>query len=314
MASNCSRSSRRRVEPAERGHHVLARLEDGGHHRRDRRRSGCRGRSRPRWRAARRRRRWRSRRGRRDPAARPRSTPSLAGLWTQAPTSSRSGWASTPSMAARPTPPVAHWITRKVMGDIPTSRPATGRNPMNRASIKPRAHQCSNGDRHGSDPVSDREIEPTLVASNGGLAQAIFATREMGARRSDRRPVGGMQQQPSREQAKRRVRRRLRHAHRHGADPQASRPELPRCGVGVDGKRIDQRLPALEGALRSHPYAVVENLGTNDAVQGGAHYDWVTSWKQDDSPDEKHTVCCLDNHRPRRRHLRSHIDRHAYQR
>ena len=28
------------------------------------------------------------------------------------PTSSRSGWPSTPSMAARPTPPVAHWITR----------------------------------------------------------------------------------------------------------------------------------------------------------------------------------------------------------
>lgn len=50
--------------------------------------------------------------------------------------------------------------------------------------------------------------------------------------------------------------------------------------LAVIGIRIDQGLPALESALRSHPYAVVENLGTNDALQGGAHADWVSSWKR----------------------------------
>jgi hypothetical protein len=44
------------------------------------------------------------------------------------------------------------------------------------------------------------------------------------------------------------------------------------------GIRIDRSLPALELALRSHPYAVVENLGTNDALQGGARPDWESSW------------------------------------
>lgn len=48
--------------------------------------------------------------------------------------------------------------------------------------------------------------------------------------------------------------------------------------LAVIGIRIDQSLPALESALRSHPYAVVENLGTNDALQGAAHSDWVSSW------------------------------------
>jgi hypothetical protein len=50
--------------------------------------------------------------------------------------------------------------------------------------------------------------------------------------------------------------------------------------LAVIGIRIDQGLPALQSALRSHPYAVVENLGTNDALQGGAHPDWVSSWKK----------------------------------
>ena len=50
--------------------------------------------------------------------------------------------------------------------------------------------------------------------------------------------------------------------------------------LGVIGIRIDQGLPALESALRLHPYAVVENLGTNDALQGGAHPDWVSSWRK----------------------------------
>jgi len=48
--------------------------------------------------------------------------------------------------------------------------------------------------------------------------------------------------------------------------------------TAVIGIRINQSLPALESALRLHPYAVVENLGTNDALQGGAHPNWVSSW------------------------------------
>ena len=45
------------------------------------------------------------------PHSSPTSTPTLSGLCTQHPTSSRSGWATMPATAARPTPPVAHWIT-----------------------------------------------------------------------------------------------------------------------------------------------------------------------------------------------------------
>jgi hypothetical protein len=48
--------------------------------------------------------------------------------------------------------------------------------------------------------------------------------------------------------------------------------------LAVIGIRIDQSLPALESAMRFHPYAVVENLGTNDALQGGSHHDWLSSW------------------------------------
>lgn len=48
--------------------------------------------------------------------------------------------------------------------------------------------------------------------------------------------------------------------------------------LAEDGIRINQSLPALESALRSHPYAVVVNLGTNDALHGGEHPDWVSSW------------------------------------
>jgi hypothetical protein len=50
--------------------------------------------------------------------------------------------------------------------------------------------------------------------------------------------------------------------------------------LAVDGVRIDQSLPALLLALQSRPYAVVENLGTNDALQGGAHSNWMSSWGQ----------------------------------
>jgi hypothetical protein len=50
--------------------------------------------------------------------------------------------------------------------------------------------------------------------------------------------------------------------------------------LAVDGVRIDQSLPALRLALRSHPFAVVENLGTNDALSGGVHSRWKSSWGQ----------------------------------
>jgi GDSL-like Lipase/Acylhydrolase family len=48
--------------------------------------------------------------------------------------------------------------------------------------------------------------------------------------------------------------------------------------LAKDGIRIDQSLPALESALRSHPSAVVVNLGTNDALHGGADPGWESSW------------------------------------
>jgi lysophospholipase L1-like esterase len=48
--------------------------------------------------------------------------------------------------------------------------------------------------------------------------------------------------------------------------------------LGVIGIRINQSLPALQSALRFHPDAVVVNLGTNDALQGGEHPDWVSGW------------------------------------
>jgi hypothetical protein len=48
--------------------------------------------------------------------------------------------------------------------------------------------------------------------------------------------------------------------------------------LAVDGIRINQTLPALESALKSHPHAVVENLGTNDALHGDADPDWGSRW------------------------------------
>jgi lysophospholipase L1-like esterase len=48
--------------------------------------------------------------------------------------------------------------------------------------------------------------------------------------------------------------------------------------VDKDGIRINQSLPALVSALKRHPSAVVENLGTNDALQAGAGHDWGSSW------------------------------------
>lgn len=48
------------------------------------------------------------------------------------------------------------------------------------------------------------------------------------------------------------------------------------------GERIDQVVPLLQADLREHPstVAVIENLGTNDAVQGGRNSDVQASWYQ----------------------------------
>ena len=48
--------------------------------------------------------------------------------------------------------------------------------------------------------------------------------------------------------------------------------------LAVIGIRINQSLPALQSALKLHPDAVVVNLGTNDALQGGEHPGWVSGW------------------------------------
>jgi hypothetical protein len=48
----------------------------------------------------------------------------------------------------------------------------------------------------------------------------------------------------------------------------------------VPGKRIVQMLPALRTAMNGHPFAVVENLGTNDAVQARKGYDWRKYWSE----------------------------------
>lgn len=48
--------------------------------------------------------------------------------------------------------------------------------------------------------------------------------------------------------------------------------------LAVIGIRINKSLPALESALKFHPDAVVVNLGTNDALQGGVHPAWLSSW------------------------------------
>jgi hypothetical protein len=60
----------------------------------------------------------------------------------------------------------------------------------------------------------------------------------------------------------------------------ALNPKYQSILVYRDGQRIDQMLPGLNFALATHPAvaAVVENLGTNDAIQGGRHADWRASW------------------------------------
>src|ERR1700739_1639321 len=53
------------------------------------------------------------------PTISPTSLPPLASECTQQPTSSSSGWSSTPLIAAVPTDPVAHWMTPSVMSLTP---------------------------------------------------------------------------------------------------------------------------------------------------------------------------------------------------
>jgi hypothetical protein len=63
--------------------------------------------------------------------------------------------------------------------------------------------------------------------------------------------------------------------------------------VYKDGQRIDQMLPPLDLALTQHApvFAVVENLGTNDAKEGGRIVDWRASWKRLLSSTDK--VSCV---------------------
>jgi lysophospholipase L1-like esterase len=49
---------------------------------------------------------------------------------------------------------------------------------------------------------------------------------------------------------------------------------------GGIGKRIDEMLPAVKKAAGSDPFAVVVNLGTNDARQASSHPDWRTAYNQ----------------------------------
>jgi GDSL-like Lipase/Acylhydrolase family len=48
----------------------------------------------------------------------------------------------------------------------------------------------------------------------------------------------------------------------------------------VPGMRIVQMLPALRTAMKGHPFAVIENLGTNDAIQARKGYDWKKYWSE----------------------------------
>jgi len=46
------------------------------------------------------------------------------------------------------------------------------------------------------------------------------------------------------------------------------------------GKRIDQLLPTLQAAVGHHPFAVIVNLGTNDALQAQTHPDWRSGFER----------------------------------
>jgi GDSL-like Lipase/Acylhydrolase family len=46
------------------------------------------------------------------------------------------------------------------------------------------------------------------------------------------------------------------------------------------GRRIDEMLPTLQSAVRQHPFALVVNLGTNDALQAQTHPDWRSGFER----------------------------------
>jgi lysophospholipase L1-like esterase len=49
---------------------------------------------------------------------------------------------------------------------------------------------------------------------------------------------------------------------------------------GEIGKRIDEVLPTLQAAIRRSPFAVVVNLGTNDALQARTHPEWRSGFER----------------------------------
>ena len=83
------------------------------------------------------------------PQISPTSRPSLSSPLTQAPASSSSGWLTIASTAARPTPPVAHWITRYATVNPPCAQ--IGGNPS-----RP----------HGPDSPSPTEADSTTPAES----------------------------------------------------------------------------------------------------------------------------------------------------
>jgi lysophospholipase L1-like esterase len=67
----------------------------------------------------------------------------------------------------------------------------------------------------------------------------------------------------------------------------AGNDEITALGSGYDvdaqagiGKRIDEMLPAVRRAAGSDPFAVVVNLGTNDARQATSHPDWEPAFNE----------------------------------
>ena len=129
--------ARSRVPPADRRDDVLARARGCGRPSADRPSAARRRRSRRRARAPRRRRRSRRRRSGRGRRARRRPGRPSPRCGPSSPTSSRSGWPSTPSIAARPTPPVAHWMTRYVTHS-PRWSPARWTPTARRPPVRPR--------------------------------------------------------------------------------------------------------------------------------------------------------------------------------
>ena len=94
------------------------------------------------------------------PHSSPTSTPTLSALCTQHPTSSSSGWATMPATAARPTPPVAHWITlMAIVVPLRAPRCRVHRRPERTTAGTPRAEHlvpCSVAGRPRS--VVDRHV------------------------------------------------------------------------------------------------------------------------------------------------------------